>query len=312
MSQAQTVTVKSLDAWIQYNCLCDGSGRSKKVWLRSDDGRDALFKYPKTDPATLKPTTEHISEHLAFQLGKILGVSTAEVDIGTIDGDIGSVSYNVCTPQEVLIEGAALIQHCFPKYNQETLTDKSTGTRYCLDFIFQSVKSVSRFVPEEIWLEMMVFDFLIGNSDRHQGNWAILFNKCATVSGEPLIRPCPLYDNGSSLCSYVNESQIARYFGPDPRPFDALCDSRSRSVIRIDGSEKSLPRHSEMVQHLLRTRPAAKGICRRFLDRLTPEIVDSLLSSYPGIVLNEDKNELIRRYLKQKLRILEKLIKEAK
>ena len=109
----------------------------------------------------------------------------------------------------------------------------------------------------------------------------------------------------------MNESQIARYFGPDPRPFDALCDSRSRSVIRIDGSVKSLPRHSEVVQHLLRTRPAAKGICRRFLDRLTPEIVDSLLSSYPGTVLSENKNDLIRRYLKQKLRILEKLIKEA-
>ena len=167
-------------------------------------------------------------------------------------------------------------------------------------------------VPEEAWLEMIIFDFLIGNSDRHPGNWALLFHKPAVGSGQQSpLRPCPLYDNGSSLCSYVNEKQVGRYFGPDPGPFNALCDSKSRSIIRIDGTVQAQPRHSEVVRHLLRTYPAAtREICMRFLDGLPPEAVDSLLSLYPATILNEQKNELIRRFLKRKLSILETLLKE--
>lgn len=66
-----------------------------------------------------------------------------------------------------------------------------------------------RYTPFELFeefLPVMVFDFLIGNTDRHQSNWALIMeDKKFSLS--------PLYDNSSSLCAYVAELKIERYFG---------------------------------------------------------------------------------------------------
>ena len=52
----------------------------------------------------------------------------------------------------------------------------------------------------------MIFDFIIGNSDRHSNNWAII------KKAKEKERLAPIYDNGSSLCALVKESQIKRLF----------------------------------------------------------------------------------------------------
>ena len=59
----------------------------------------------KIDPEDGKKTTEHISEHLAHQLGEILGIPTATVNVGFRDERIGSMSYLVRKNDEALCEG---------------------------------------------------------------------------------------------------------------------------------------------------------------------------------------------------------------
>ena len=292
----------NFDSWNVYDGASEGSGRSEKIWLISDAGEIGLFKYPKIDPADQKETTEHVSEHLAHQLGNVLNVSTANVDIGTRDGRIGSMSYLVCKQNEALVEGIDFISGKFPHYNAETMQDEESGTYYCIDHIFNSVPSV---VPNRIWIEMMLFDFLIGNADRHQSNWALLME---LVSKDPVsiqVRQCPLYDNGSSLCCYENESQVEN---KDIRHFEALVDTKSRSIIRIDGSVKAKPRHRDVAQYLIGKYPIAKTIAKRFLDRLTEDAINTIMDQYPTEVLDTKKNLLIRRYLLKKLELLDALL----
>ncbi len=50
------------------------------------------------------------------------------------------------------------------------------------------------------WVEALLFDALIGNSDRHQDNWGLIFDGAAREP--PKVPPCrlaPLFDNGTSL-----------------------------------------------------------------------------------------------------------------
>ena len=295
----------NFDSWKVYDGASEGSGRSEKIWLISDDGKIGLFKFPKIDPVDQKETTEHISEHLAHQLGNVLKVSTAKVDIGIRDGRIGSMSYLVRNKNEALVEGIDFISGKYPKYNAETMMDDDTGTYYCIDHIIKSVRGI---VPNRIWIEMMLFDFLIGNADRHQNNWALLVE---LVSRDPVsiqVRQCPLYDNGSSLCCYVNESQVDTYSEKDIRRFEALVDSKSKSMIRIDGSNKARPRHKEVVQYLMGKYPIAKTIAKKFLSRLNETTINQIMDQYSSEVLDVKKNLLIRRYLLKKLELLDALV----
>lgn len=301
------ITIKNFDSWKTYEGAYEGSGRSEKIWLISADGNIGLFKFPKIDPSTAQETTEHVSEHLAHQLGEILNVSTAAVDIGTYHGRIGSMSYLVTSAHEYLIEGIGFISGIYPNYDAEKMIDASEHKFYCLEHIF---RSTDKFICKNVWIEMMIFDFLIGNADRHQSNWALLASFPETDAEEIGIRKCPFYDNGSSLCCYVNEEQVKKMFGKDPGPFNALVDSKSRSIIRIDGSSKALPRHKEVVRYLLQQYiDTTYDICKRFLDKLDNKKIDALLDIYPTEILSPEKNKLIRRFLKQKLSILNELLK---
>ena len=104
-----------------------------------------------------------------------------------------------------------------------------------MNHIFDSVPSM---VPQKIWIEMMLFDYLIGNADRHQSNWALLLKLSVQKKITIQLSQCPLYDNGSSLCCYVTDPQISKYEAKDGRAFESLVDTKSKSLIRIDGTQK--------------------------------------------------------------------------
>ena len=69
---------------------------------------------------------------------------------------------------------------------------------------------------------MLMFDYLIGNSDRHQNNWAILIE-----NGK--MQWSPLYDNSSSLCAYISEKNIPNYMGKDKNRWNSLIDTKSKT-----------------------------------------------------------------------------------
>jgi hypothetical protein len=293
--------------WKEYDGASEGSGRSEKIWLKSDNGQIGLFKFPKIDPVDNKETTEHISEHLAHKIGEIIGVLTAKVDIGTYNGRVGSMSYFVCEKNEFLREGIWFLSAKFPKYNIDEMKDEESGKYYCLEHLFGAA---SNWLSNRVHIEMMLFDFLIGNSDRHQSNWAILIGAKMEKGLSISIRQCPLYDNGSSLCCYVNSEELPQLLGNDKIRFDALVDSKSKSRIRIDGSKKSLPSHREVIQYLFKNYSVSKEIAKDFLSRLSAETIDTLLAEYPEELLSAEKKCLINKFLNRKIYILEELLKE--
>ena len=66
-------------------------------------------------------------------------------------------------------------------------------------------RRLSGYFPHEHMEDMMVFDFLIGNVDRHMGNYGLLYD---TDTGE-ILEPAPVFDNGLSFFSWDEPPESA-------------------------------------------------------------------------------------------------------
>lgn len=304
------VEIFDFSQWKKPEELSEGSGASEKIWLRSpDETQTGLFKFPKTRNYPGKPettSTEHISEWLASRLGGILDVPCAEVRLGSYHGRMGSLSVLITDNKEEhleLNEGVAFIKELCPQYDAKKMIDRDSGIYYCLD---QILRATREYLPIQFWIEVLLFDFMIGNTDRHQSNWALLKDE----NGQ--YRPCPLYDNGSSLCSYVEEEQIERLFSKDTWPMRRLTDTKSCSRIRIDGLVKKEPTHKEVVRYILGQYPrSAIPTAYNFLERLTQDEIDGLLNELPDDIFSAKRKKLVAYYLNEKKRILSQLLEEG-
>jgi len=75
--------VKNFDKWLEdteYGKF--GSGASEKIWLVNPETNErGLFKFPKVK-SDGKITGEYWAEKLATEIGKLINVECAKVDIG--------------------------------------------------------------------------------------------------------------------------------------------------------------------------------------------------------------------------------------
>lgn len=125
------------------------------------------------------------------------------------------------------------------------------------------------------------------------------------------MRPCPLYDNGSSLCCYIMDSQIEQYFGRDSLKVNSLVDTKSRSIIRVNPYEKKQPRHSEVVRYLVRKYPYTKQKAEEILEKLTNELITDILNQYPEDLLSERRKALLSLFLSKKIELLGEILDEV-
>ncbi len=288
--------MKDFSHWKEYEGASEGSGRSEKLWLiNPDTNQTGLFKYKKD-----VETTDHASECIASDIAGLIGIPCAKFEIGMFQGREGSMSYNIVERESItLIEGIYGISLFYNNYDSEKLMDSKTGEKYSLEMIEKILHVFGLF---EEFLSILVFDYLIGNTDRHQSNWAFLKeNKRITLS--------PLYDNSSSLCAYVSEAKINQYLGKDRMLWNSLVDTKSKSRIRITVSDQRLPTHAEVLTYLRKMYyNQTENVVNNIEKFVTEENICDILNRYDE-VLSEKRKLLIKKYLLSKIRIMSAIYK---
>lgn len=290
--------MKDFSDWQEYEGSSEGSGRSEKIWLQNmENGKNGLFKFKKDIQ-----TTDHISECIACQIAGLLDIPCAKFEVGSYKGREGSMSYNIIENSEQgLIEGVSFITNIYPEYDPDNLIDCRTKRRYSIEMI---IEAIEKYISCDDFIKMLMFDYLIGNSDRHQSNWAMILEN-------DKLRWSPLYDNGSSLCAYIPEEMVKSYLGKDENRWRALVDTKSRSRIRCTFFEKKPPTHLAVMKYVKEHySPIFTEFSEQIFTQIGRDEIDNILKVYSASELSDDKKNLITRYLLAKRNMLKQIYLE--
>ncbi len=213
------------------------------------------------------------------------------------------MSYNVIQRYENLIEGIWFITALYPNYDSDRLYDSDSNIYYNISMIEDSIRNVINPVPFEFY-QMLIFDFIIGNTDRHHSNWAFIKNN-------GIFRFAPLYDNSSALCSHIYEDDIEKYLGNDEMKFNALINTKSKSSIRIDGNNKRFPTHIEVIKYLKKlNRNDIINYVEDVINILSNDCIYNIIYDFNIEFMSDMRKELLQKYLIGKINLLKEIFRK--
>ncbi len=211
------------DIWANYG----GAGR--KSGLIGPDGGRYMVKYskkqaPRNDLAT-SYVNHVVSEYISSHILGILGYPVHETAFGTLGGEAVVVCRNFVPPGGVLIE--------FEKFMRKHYESHDIGRVLRIDQLYgifenDPVLSAQSDIFKTCYWERFVGDALVGNFDRHKGDFGYLIGEDDSVSASPV------YDNGSTLYPGLSE-QGMRDVLADPKEIMMRVRLFSKAALEMNG-----------------------------------------------------------------------------
>ena len=179
-------------------------GSEKKKTLIYNN-KKYLVKFP--DPVREKNKNvsyinNAFSEYVGSNIFKLIGFKTQNTELGVYEYD--GKKKIVCACEDFTDDDNVLYE--FENLVLSTNPDKKIETELndIIDVIKESKMINTEETIEKFW-DMFIVDSLIGNTDRHNGNWGFLLNK---KTGK--IDFSPIYDCGSCLNPMIEDEELEK------------------------------------------------------------------------------------------------------
>ncbi len=161
-----------------------------------------MLKFPPSGegkPTALSYTNSCFSEHIASSIFNLLGIRAQETALGTYT--VKGKTKTVCACKDFTGRGKHLLDFCSIK--NTILDSDSNGSGTELDDIMDTIDKQQYVSPprlrEHFW-NVFIVDALLGNFDRHNGNWGFLYDENRNEA-----EIAPVYDCGSCLLPQADE-----------------------------------------------------------------------------------------------------------
>ena len=205
------------------------------------------------------------------------------------------MSYNFIAETRRLIEAVAFIQDEYSSYERDILECVFTKEKYSIQMIMNSIQ-----YPNFIYdlVRIIMFDFIIGNSDRHHSNFGFLVNKDTGNN----IEFAPLYDNGSSLCAYIDSEDVDNIIN-DKMKFESLVNTKSKSAI---GWENIRPiRHLDLIEQIRNNYyDETISLVEIIKNNINAESIDNILNNFDNSIIDSKIKLLVKEFLLEKVKRL--------
>lgn len=166
------------------------------------NGKPYMLKFPpsgKNKPTELSYTNSCISEHIASSIFNLIGIPAQETILGLYT--VGDKQKVVCACLDFTADGSRFFDFCSIK---NTIIDSdSNGSGTELEDVLDTIEKQQYIAPDKLlehFWNVFIIDALLGNFDRHNGNWGFLYNditNTATIA--------PVFDCGSCLLPQAAE-----------------------------------------------------------------------------------------------------------
>lgn len=240
-----------------------------------------------------------ISEYLGCHIFESIGIPVQKTMLGT---------YTKNGKQKIVVAckdftAGGLVLQDFASLKNTIIDSAHNGYGTELSDIVKTLEEQTAIDPKLLtdWFwDMFIVDALIGNWDRHNGNWGFLYNPETDK-----ISLAPIYDCGSCLFPQADD-EIMRKTLDDPAELEIRIFERPLSGIKTNGQK---------IQYFKFISSLDNKDCNKALKRILPRIdmnkIDKIVDKTPFIsdlqrefykTLLRERKERILDYSYQKLR----------
>lgn len=280
-------------------------GTKKKFWFNHLSLGRCLFKY------TRENTGEDWAEKIAAELCQILGLPHAKCEFATCNNKRGIITPTILIEGSELVHGNELLVGEVPGYSAKDSKNKFRMSKHTLERVlgiidnpevnlpldWQAINGITKAI--EVFVGYLMLDALIGNTDRHHENWAVVQRvEDRNQSGISIKYLSPTYDHGSSLGrNEPDEKKQARLESKDKLfGVEAYASKAISAFYYKEGDKKPLSTLDAFI-NVISLYPKASSIWLGKLKNIKDEDINKLLNRIPKSLISSISIEFVERIL---------------
>ena len=257
----------------------------KKIAIEYN-GSQYMLKFPPSAdkrPTELSYSNSCISEHIASSIFNLLGIPAQQTMLGTFEVN-GKIKV-VCACKDFTPDGKTLYDFCSIKNTIIDSEHGGSGTE--LTDILETIEKQQFVFPgrllEHFW-DVFVVDALLGNFDRHNGNWGFVYDSTKQIS-----TIAPVFDCGSCLLPQADENVMRNVLRSED-DLNARVYQFPTSAIKKGGRKIN---YYDFLTHV------ENKDCHTALERIVPKIKLPVISDFIDQVpyISDEQKEFYKKYI---------------
>lgn len=309
-------TFRNIDRFIPAEFEKVGMLKGKRWYIDSEERKMGLFKPKRPEFKDQKVfCANHYGEFVGSVLASETGIPACKAELahlskyyanihkernhGTPEEKDGCIIYSQLAREDTLEAGKITIEKFKDKYRESydeiIKDDKHKGDvndnvelvlaasiSRVADFYRKKGNCSEEFIQAKMqqtkkrMIEMIVYDCLYGNYDRHDENWSM------HIKANQDIDLYPLYDNEKVLGLYENQDFIEKALRSEN--MENIAEETFFSIMHVPGETKEHSTYKDMLTYLMRTYPhETEEILRKQLSKNTDEHIKRYLEDCEGL-----------------------------
>jgi hypothetical protein len=251
---------------------------------------------------------ESVLEFTMNRIGDYLGLKMNETRLVVVNGQVRFLSKNFLRKGKKLIHGIELLAEYIEDKElvDEVNKDRKTRRQYMTFEIFEdAINKVCRPNCDEIidsLIQLVCFDAIVGNNDRHFYNWGLIGDTLKTKNSPPTF--APIYDTARGLLWNITEPKIRELYKQVISGSKYLEDHVSKTKPRLSYFGNDEANHFELLAFLSKRKTTYRLTIQRLISIENEKLVLNNLEQELGFYFTDERKYLMYEILKLRFKKL--------